>query len=287
MRVAYFTAGSHGAGHLVRGVALWRALQRRSRDVTFRLFAPASPFASIAAEVHQPVSVDPQQLRDPHTAKSSSIAREFAAFAPDVLIVDLFWVPLAFVPLPCRAWLLLRSVPPVWLVGPKEARFDASRYERVFAMEPAPGLKRFESLAPIVVANRDEVRTREELCARLKADPSRPLHLLARAGLPSDLTSLSAIAPIDGAQVRDIELTENAVPFPAAPWFGALAGNDRLVAAPGYNTYWESHWLGFAERVTWVPIKRVFDDAVWRAQCPPPKTWNENGADTLARLILG
>ncbi len=288
MRIAYFTAGTHGAGHLVRGLAILRALRRCGSRAEYRLFAPPSSFAWIASDVHHPVTIDPRELRDPARAPDSSLARAIHAYAPDVLVVDLFWVPLVFVPLPCPVWLLLRSVPPVWLVGPEEARFEASRYARVFAIEPAPGLETFESIPPVVVANRDEARTRDELCALLGARADAPLHLLARGGMPSDLGPLSSVVSADGAQVHDLDLTRHDAPFPLAPWLAGMEDQDTLVAAPGYNTWWESHWLGFAPRVTWVPMQRTFDDARWRATCVPARGWVDNGADVLAtRLVRG
>lgn len=284
MRVGYFTAGTHGAGHLVRGVAVHRALRRLGASVDFRIFSPASPFAHVAAGVHQAVEIDPAQLRAPGTAASSALARALTAWAPDVLLVDLFWVPLAFVPLPCPAWLLLRSVPPAWLVGPKEARFDPSRFARVFAIEPAPGLGRFEALPPIVVCNPDEALPREALCALVDADPRAPLHLMARGGLPSDAAALRAVTPAAGAQVRELDLARADAPFPLAPYLAGLGPADTLVAAPGYNTFWEAAWLGFAPRVRWVPIPRTFDDAAWRAGLAPAP-FPANGADVLAAAL--
>lgn len=286
MRVAYFTAGSHGAGHLVRGLALERALRRAGAAVEFRLFGPPSPFAHVAGGLHEAVPIDAAELRVPERARASALARALAAWAPQLLVLDLFWVPLAFVPLPCPTWLLLRSVPPWWLVGPKESRFDPARYERVFAIEPAPGLERFEVLPPVVVANRDEARPREALCALLDADPARPLHLVAHAGLPSDAATLEALAPAAGAQVRRVDLAQPGAPFPLAPWLVGLGPEDVLVAAPGYNTFWEAHWLGYAPRVRWVPIARTLDDAAWRAGSAPPAGWTENGADALARRLV-
>jgi hypothetical protein len=286
VRIAYFTAGSHGAGHLVRGVALERALQRRAAAFEYRLFSPPSAFARVAQGFHQPISVDAAELREPARARTSALARALAAFEPDLLIVDLFWVPLAFVPVRCPTWLLLRSVPPWWLVGPKESRFDTARYERIFAIEPAPGLSAFEALPPVVVANPDEARSRDELCARLDADPSRPLHVTMRAGLSADAGPLAAVRAHPEAQVRELDLALPDAPFPMAPWLTGLAPRARLVAAPGYNTFWEAQWLGFAQRVTWVPIARTLDDAAWRAHASPPPDWRENGADLLAARAL-
>jgi hypothetical protein len=264
----------------VRGVALQRALQRRGAPITFGLFSPPSPFARVAGAAHQVVHVDAAELRTRETAATSALARALTAWKPDLLVVDLFWVPLAFVPLPCPAWLLLRSVPPAWLVGPREARFDATRFERVLAIEPAPGLERFEGLPPIVVANPDEARPRESLCRLVHAEPDAPLHLVTRGGLATDGASLRALAPAPGAQVRELDLSQPDAPFPLAPFLAGLGPTDTLVAAPGYNTFWEAQWLGFAPRVRWVPIKRTFDDAAWRAGLAP--VIKANGADVLA-----
>lgn len=284
MRVAYFTAGTHGAGHVVRGVAVQRALERRGAGVEFRLFSPPSPFARLAGAAHTPVTVDPTELRSPPRARASGLARALHDFAPDVVLVDLFWVPLAFVPLPCPAWLLLRSVPPAWLVGPKEARFDATDYQHVFAIEPAPGLERFEALPPVVVCNRDEARPREALCAVLDADPRAPLHVIARGGLAADAAPLRAVAPTPGAQVRELDLSAPDAPFPLAPYLAGLGPTDTLVAAPGYNTFWEAWTLGFAPRVRWVPLTRTLDDAAWRARLTPQPV-TQNGADVLAERL--
>jgi hypothetical protein len=284
-RIAYFTAGSAGAGHLVRGVALGRALARNG-EAAYRIFSPPSPFAARAAPWLETVSIDPAALRDRGRAPATALAQALAAFAPDVLVIDVFWVPLVFVPLPCPAWLLLRSVPPAWLVGPREARFDASRYERVLAIEPAPGLEPFEPWSPLVVARPDEVVPRDALCALLDEPASRPLRLVVRAGLPEDRAVLEdAARALDPGRWRTLDLADAGAPFPAARWLGALGEGDQLVAAPGYNTFWEAQTLGFARYTRWVPIRRTHDDGAMRAALhvsTPPA----DGADALARALL-
>lgn len=286
MRIAYFTAGSAGAGHLVRGVALGRALARQGAH-DYRMFAPASAFDRIAAPWLEQVSIEPALLRNRASASESALARALASFAPDVLVIDLFWVPLVFVPLPCPAWLLLRSVPPAWLVGPAEARFDRARYERVLAIEPAPGLASFEPSDPIVVTRPSDVRTREELAALLGQPVSKPLRVIAQGGLSSDREALERAAQaIDPAPWIHLELSSPDAPFPAAEWLGALRPGDHLVACPGYNLYWEARVLGFAAHTTWVPIARKHDDPAMRCALsgPPP---GPEGADALARALLG
>lgn len=284
-RIAYFTAGTAGAGHLVRGIALGRAIARHG-DAHYRIFSPASPFASHAAPWLEIVSIDPSALRAPATAAASPLARALSAFAPDVLVIDLFWVPLVFVPLPCPAWLLLRSVPKAWLVGPREARFDPTRYARVLAIEPMPGLERFERLAPIIVSQRSERRARSALAALAGQPEDQPLRLLLRAGVPGDQAVLERAAhALDPRPWTTLDLASAGAPFPAAQWLGAMREGDRLVAAPGYNTYWEARALGYASYTTWVPIPRTLDDPAGRAALEV-STPTENGADVLARALL-
>jgi hypothetical protein len=283
MRLTYFTAGSHGAGHVVRAVALQRALQRAGhRDVALTVVAPPSPFLRLVGAAARPTLIDADALRHPRRARDSDVARAIADSAPDVVVIDVFWVPLVFVPLPCPAWLLLRSVPPAWLVGPKEARFDPGRYARILAIEPAPGLEPFESIDPVVVVDRDERSTREALAMRLGADARGPLQLIARGGLASDAAILAEAARRHGGPWHELDLHADDAPFPAAP---LLAAADAVVAAPGYNTFWESRWLGFAPRTTWVPIRRTLDDAAWRAGLPADVVPRRNGADTLVTML--
>jgi len=286
VRVTFFTAGSHGAGHVVRACALQRALVRAgATDVTLTVVAPSSPFLRLVGDAARPVVIDSEALRTPAGAVASDVARAIADSAPDLVVIDVFWVPLAFVPLPCPAWLLLRSVPPAWLVGPKEARFDASRYQRVFAIEPAPMLERFEQLDPIVVVDASERGTRADLARACGGDVpgGAPLQVIVQGGLAADVEVLTTAARATRpGPWHHLDLHDAHAPFPVAP---LLTAADAVVAAPGYNTFWESRLLGFADRTTWVPIRRAIDDAAWRAGLPADVRPRGNGADTLVSLL--
>lgn len=286
MRVTFFTAGSHGAGHIVRACALQRALVRGGcTDVTLTVVAPSSPFLRLVGDAARPVRIDSDALRTPAGALESDVSRAIADSRPDVVVIDVFWVPLAFVPLPCPAWLLLRSVPPAWLVGPKEARFDPSRYQRILAIEPAPMLQHFEQLDPIVVVDGSERGSRSDLARACGADAAStaPLQVIVQGGLPADVEVLAAAArATHPGPWHHLDLHDAHAPFPVAP---LLTAADAVIAAPGYNTFWESRLLGFADRTTWVPIRRAIDDAAWRAGLPADLRPRSNGADTLVSLL--
>ncbi len=101
---------------------------------------------------------------------------------------------------------------------------------------------------------------RGALCALLDEPASRPLRLVVRAGLPEDRAVLEdAARALDPGRWRTLDLADAGAPFPAARWLGALREGDQLVAAPGYNTFWEAQTLGFARYTRWVPGSRPGD----------------------------
>ena len=158
-RVAYFTAGTIGAGHLVRGLAIRRALERRNCSVTYRIFAPRSALAETITPSYVPVEIHARELRQPASAAASQLAASLEEFAPDLLLVDLFWAPLAYVTVGrCRAWLLIRSCPVKWLGTLAGFSFEPSRYGRVIAIEPTVAASLTDRIPPIVMANPTGVR---------------------------------------------------------------------------------------------------------------------------------
>jgi hypothetical protein len=324
VRVAFFTAGTTGAGHLVRGLAIRRALQRAGSRAEYAMFGPRPPYGFAHARGRAPglapffreVAIDHDVLRDPARAADSEIARALRAYAPDVLLVDLFWAPLRNVlPLAgCEAWLLVRSVPEKWFVGPPGHPYERDRFARVIAIEPGAGLgHEDETIAPVVIANPDEQRPRGALRDALgvRAAGEERLVVVQQAGAPGEWAALLAHAAHAAPAVvhhvftfgRDDEtdasraLAESAGPrvrlhdgadfFPLSEW---LADADEVVSGVGYNAFWESRWLGYAGRTRFVPFARRIDDQSWRlracAGLPLAQVMSENGADVLARRLL-
>jgi hypothetical protein len=69
--------------------------------------------------------------------------------------------------------------------------------------------------------------------------------------------------------------------FPAAEWLGDA---DAIHAGAGYNTFWETCWLGDRDRTTFTAFARVNDDQHARLAAPRHEM-KANGADTLAAMI--
>ncbi|MFI5298349.1 MAG: hypothetical protein ACHREM_09645, partial [Polyangiales bacterium] len=300
MHVVYFTAGTIGAGHFARGVAIERGLRRAGFSGRFTRVGPRGAMRfdrddetlSTALSTTIEVSIDPLALADAHRAPLTELACALDALSPTLLIVDLFWAPLRrLLPLRgCETWLLLRLAPAHWLDGPPGLAFARDLFSRVIAIEPGVSSGDVdEAIAPIVAIDRDERRPRGALRARLGVDSALPLHVVAHAGAPgewSELVDACAWRPLHVltptptpsiAIAEDVHVHDGAPLFPLGAWLGDA---DTIVSGAGYNAYWEARWLGHDARTTWLPRARPIDDQRRRIAIGAACSMRENGADT-------
>lgn len=275
----------------MRGLAIGRGLRRAGFTGDYRMFGPRLQFpAAAAAEGYEAAEIETDRaLRHPHLAQASELGRKLAAFGPDLLLVDLFWAPLYWLlpALGCEAWLLVRNCPPLWLVGPPELRFDAGRFARILAIEPVAHAVLKERIDPIVIVNPDECLPKTALRERCGISADRVLVAVTHAGQRGEIEVLREAAADEearGAEVAAFDLFDPAAPFPIAPW---LPGADRIVSGLGYNSFWEARWLGYASRTRFLPFQRSIDDQARRSAAYSDYTPRENGADVVARLVLG
>ena len=288
-KVVYVTCGSLGAGHLVRGIGLARALERAGARFDFRIISPIEAPGAMreALEPYGPTlcPVDSKEVLDPSRALGSKLAQALRAAKPDLLIVDLFWAPLLHIreQLSCDAWLLVRSCPPIWLVGNAQVRYLASQYQRVIGIEPVLHDEIREHISPMVVCDRDDAKSRAAFCERFGADTNKEVVAISHAGLPGEIDKLKQAKDSGDISVVRLDLHQNDAVFPIAPW---LANVDRVYCSAGYNSFWEAKWLGFAERTTFSVFKRKIDDPLWRVKSNRDVVMHENGADVLANMII-
>ena len=292
MRVVYFTAGTTGAGHVVRGIAIGRALNRAGFRGTYAMVGPRS-LRVLAPRDYYGVTIDHDELVDPERASSSELARTLDLLAPDLLVVDMFWAPLVRL-LPraaCEAWLLVRRAPPAWLVGRARMPFERAAYARVIAIEP--GVDAGEAIDPIVAVDRLEVLPARALRDRLGVADAAKLDVVVQAGAPDEWRALVQDArgavhvfTLGGARYDDVPANVRVHDdlFPLAPW---LAGADAITSGAGYNSFWEARWLGHAVRTRFIAFARPIDDQAWRIRTHGDHTPRANGADTLAVNIVG
>ncbi len=286
-RVAYFTAGTVGAGHAMRGEAIRRGLVRAGFTGRFRTFGPATSLALGPTDQREAVAIKGvEALADPARAADSELGRRLLAWAPTLLVVDMFWAPVRHLlpSLPCPKWLLVRACPAVWLHGRGDTRFDAHAWDRIIEIEPLDLPQATHRLDPIVVANRDECRPPQALRERLGVATGTELTVICHAGKPGEMEILRrrAAAQADPrGHVASLDLHGQGL-FPAAHWVGAA---DRIVSGAGYNCFWEAQWLGWDARTTFVPLPRSIDRQQLRVDLFRGHRAPSNGADALAAWI--
>ena len=287
MRVAYFTAGSVGAGHLARGVALERALHRRDASCELRAFSCPTAFDAQVGLGHVAVPIDHRALLDPTSALDTPLGRALSAFDPDLVLVDLFWAPVHHLlpHLRSEAWLLLRSHPRHWLVGPPELPFSRDRYARIFTIEPHVTVDGAEPIDPIVVVDRDDRAPAGSLRAMLDVPLDASFTLVVHAGRPGERATLEADARAiePDAVVRVCDLFTDGAPFPIARMLGDA---DRIVGGAGYNLFWETRALGLADRTALRAFPRSIDDQAMRLRACAGVVPRTNGADAIAAAIV-
>lgn len=288
MRVALFTAGTVGAGHLMRGVAIARAIARAGLACEFRHFGPRLAFPpehTLAryADTYEIIDVlADRMLRDRVLAAESPLTHALESYRPDVLIVDVFWLPLRWV-LPflrVESWLLVRTAPSHWLTNLGPISFVPSQYARIIGMEPVPYREVNCVIDPIVVANPEECQPPEALRAHFGVPAEERLAVVAHAGERGELEQLRAAAPEEA--LRELDLHAARTLFPAAEWLG---GADRIVCGGGFNSFWEAKWLGYADRTTFVPFPRNIDDQAHRITTMRDYEMYGNGADQLVQML--
>lgn len=285
MRIAHFTAGTVGVGHFVRAYAIRRALGRAGFRGEFRLFGPRLPFpVTSALDWHTPIVVEPKAQGDPTLARSSSLTTALVDYQPDLLLVDLHWVPVHHVVqlFDCEVWLLLRKCIDRWFVGPPQAPYDPARWGRIIAIEPIEHPSITHHIDPIVCANPDECRPETALREHLGAPDDQTLAVVAHTGPVEEQEALMAVGE-ENVHVVHFDLTDPEALFPLAEW---LPGADVIMTGAGYNAYWESKWLGFHDRCFFTAFPRPIDDQAWRVRECAEYRPKENGADALARWIV-
>jgi len=290
MRVAYFTAGTVGAGHLVRGEAIRRGLARAGFPGQLRSFGPPTRFDAWTGGDHVGVHVraDPE-LADPARAPASALGRALLGWDPDLLIVDMFWAPVRHLlgHLRCPAWLLVRTCPPVWLTGAGETRFDPGPWARIIAIEPIRSRVLSDAIDPIVITNPDECRPASDLREILGVDGDSALVVVSHAGEPDERAQLErrvrARAPAGSTIVSLDPQGPLRGLFPAAR---VLGGADLIVSGAGYNSFWEAQWLGRDARTEFCAFPRTIDRQRLRVERFRGHRPRANGADTLARAVV-
>lgn len=155
-------------------------------------------------------------------------------------------------------------------------------YRRVVSIEPLRFDATTDMCSPIVVCNPDECRPPFDLRRRLKVPSGHRLVMITHAGLEGEHERLHQDA-LPGDVVAGFSLFDPGSLYPVAEW---LSGADVIYSGAGYNSFWESRWLGYDDRAHFTAFDRKNDWQEWRLEHCRTYPMKANGADELARWIL-
>jgi len=278
---------------VVLGLSLATAVMRAGADIEYRALSVESPFAALGERLGVPVRTVPfedEVALGPDAFRDSALFRAITEYAPDVLVVDLFWFTVAsFIrSLPCRKVLLVRQVDPAfWRLRLRggELAFTPGDWDLVLRIEPG-----FETpfpsdpVDPILIRDRDEIMDAAAARAGLGLPASGPTCLFAFNGKEGE----GAAAWKSFSYLRDegwtVLRSDNRAGglFPAIDWYGAF---DLLVCGAGYSAFWEARYL--EKEAFFVPYARRFESQAMRIARCSDHVPAANGANRVLELIQG
>jgi hypothetical protein len=264
VRVSYVTAGSLGLGHLVRGLAIGRALERIGWRGSYEVLAPTPSWHIKSLPTRAPVHF------------SASRDRYFKLLGADLVIIDMFPRLAAELPDGMRSWLLMHKCRPShWERNKQYLKY----FERSYVIEPFSTGEAMRHLSPIVFLDPSELMDRSDARDLLGIGAEERVCVAITSGKPEESLWTSHDLPLGFdryiAARPDLD-------FPL-DW---LAIADYVVSAAGYNTYWEWHWHGLPAVREFRPVRRLIDDQHWRKTHCEHIAMMRNGADQLAWDIV-
>lgn len=291
MRVTYYTAGVTGSGHVVRGIALGLGLRRKDPSVEYTLLHPSRDFARLcdaAGFANEVVPSEDEGILSPAGFRDSLLYSALLRSRPDALVVDMYWFALDAMldELVCRKVFLCRQVHPSFFrvrLPDRDLAFEPRRWDMLVSCEPWDEPFPMRRIDPLVLRNRDEILPRERALEALGASGRKPVFLLHLNARPGDFEAARKSWSYLADEGWDCAYSTNYEGglFPAADCFAAV---DLLACGAGYNSFWESTYLGMDAR--YMPAKARFEDAWERIRRGTGYRFAENGADTLARMLF-
>ena len=288
LSIVYVTFGS-GSGDLVTAASLSQAFARADVDLRFSAVSNCEfHYLFDAYFDHILVRAQPKLLFG-HD-RDTDIYAALRMLEPDVLIVSMIWLPLLPIirELPgLKVFVARKTFDRWWRIPLPDGRyleFDASPYDLLFNIEPGYRLPWAEQMEPMVICSRDELFPRETARHELGAMDDRPLCVVAHNGYAGELDQILSEEKLDAGSYNIITLTNTQQGRNIFPLAEYARGIDFLIGGAGYNLFYEARYFGIPSRH--IPFKRNGDDQAWRLETNRNYSFQENGADTVARRII-
>lgn len=212
-KVVYYTSGVSGLGRLVRGIAIGLGLRRQGVECEF-VVASSSPHGDLVRRFgfeHTYVHQEPGTLHTRERYRESVLYPLLCRSDVRVLLVDMLWFPLRHMieEIDCPKIFLCRQVDDrFWAIPAPEGtvRFDPSRHDRLFFIEPFASKLVGEPLNPIVIRHRSELMARGQARRALGIDRKKRICLVSCSGAATTRNRLLEAAIAWCGKTHRIEL---------------------------------------------------------------------------------
>ncbi|HAE23320.1 MAG TPA: hypothetical protein DCG47_13520 [Spirochaetaceae bacterium] len=293
MKLLFYSGGTTGSGHIVKGLSIANAIRRAGLDWDYKILSVRTPFAGLAERqgvAIETIDAEDEKRLGPELWRESALFKAIDAYNPDVLVVDLFWFALdSFIrELPCKKAILIRQVDPAFFAMRTAERalcFRPEDYDLAAAIEPGFNTPfASERLEPLVVRHRDEIMPAGRALRELGLDPDDQACFFGFNGNAwegAEVWKSFDYLEGEGWKVVRSNNREGGL-FPAVDWFNAFG---LLVVGAGYNAFWEARYFG--KEAFFAPFPRNFEDQYRRIRLCSSYVPKENGADQLIRRIAG
>ena len=289
MKIRFVSLG-HGAGHLMRGIAIHNAIQRKGLQADYRMVGVNRVHPSITASCpFEAVEIVPSRFETEPC--ETTLYKRLTEEALDLVIVDHAWAWTRKIlrDMDCCKILLLRQISAAFLRLRFENRvieYTPDIFDQVYLIEPFKSPVKGRRIPPVVVRNPDEILSREAARSRLRVPDNRPCAVIAHVGSSSnEMAAVNRLFDSLPEKERYYRMAcsgyaDNPV-FPLSDYYNGI---DLMVCGAGYNTFWETRY--FNKKAVYLPFRRAEEDQRLRIRDCAGYQMRENGADVLVQELF-
>ena len=288
MKIVYYTSGVTGSGRLVLGLSIKNALLRRGMDTGFVIVHSAPDTRILGQTPNFKLPMESAAQTDAGHFENSAVFKLLSSLSPDVLIVDLLWIPVHHLlpTLACKKIFLTRQVADSFFSYSFQGvslAFDPNRYDKVLAIEPYSCPVTRNYIEPLVIRDKAEILTRNQALERLGLDPKQKhclYSLNVKQDQASEIENNYSCLKDEGYRFYYSSLFSGGS-FPIVDCFNAF---DFIVCGAGYNAFWETIYFG--KKAEYKAMPKRFENQQWRVENCLTYRFNKNGADELVEIIM-
>lgn len=290
MKVRFISLGN-GAGHLMRGIAIYNAIRRNNLSVDYKIIGINKVHPKITKSYpFEAVEVIPSRFETDLT--NTPLYRRLTSEKIALVVVDHAWAWTRNIlrDMDCRKIALFRQISPAFLRLRFEGRridYDPGIFNQVYLIEPFKSPIDGKEIPPIVARNPDEVLPRHEARFQLQVPGNKPCAVVSQTGVFKDeidqVNSVFSRLPDFEKyhRIRSSSYDDNSI-FPLLDYYNGI---DLVVSGAGYNTFWETQY--FRKKALFFPFRRAEEDQEVRIKTCANRVFKENGADLLVNELLG